>query len=663
MPSQHTPEDRETAEQISIRQRILEESLHLRNQQNLTPPIPSNDSAVWATTAATLSIVSPPERNNVPAFTYSYGETWTLPTADEIDLAVNKPKKAKKKSEPIPDRVDNISQGVDWSGIREIRTLFANNVEMHNFINKLTRDVQASKINLIRAEQEGLPRSSGVCLVYQDARHLPMPQDKAALMKKWLAWRESFINGCRGVYNDIIRYSNDPQAIELREFNRKVPKELQWDLFCKNCHCGIRSTDENSYDVTRGAIVCMDCRNHACKQCVACHHWDFRPNITRLDDGRNYCAVCLEKQIVWECAACEEIYTVAKNPPTTFDGEQLCSKCYQQSQDNKYIMPFFNLSQSPSEVGERYPYRDMSTLRFKRLCSATGGTTIGSTRMFGVEIECIAQSEKEIARLASASPRVLGIGTDNSIRPDNPHQRGIEIRTPRLGGAMGETFMVELSKYLVKNKFMTNASCGFHIHIDGGSDFIKSSAGKESKIGNHAKFLFMFYWIFEDVFQSFLPVTRRENKYCQSLKHAFSLSKVMNAGSLEDIEKIWYSTVRKDHIENSKRSHHHDTRYYGTNLHTLLAENHMEIRYHSGTIQAERILEWVNIHTRIMDKIAADAITYEQLVSVSHIIDMDEKTQAMFDLLKFGKPSQHYFLGRQAKFKVEKKLTEETLTL
>jgi hypothetical protein len=115
------------------------------------------------------------------------------------------------------------------------------------------------------------------------------------------------------------------------------------------------------------------------------------------------------------------------------------------------------------------------------------------------------------------------------------------------------------------------------------------------------KTLMLFYLVFDDVIRAMLPRSRRINTYCRQLSGAFHLTELMDTNSVGDIEKLWYRTGDAEHIQSEKRMKGSATRYHGVNLHSLLHAGHLEVRYHSGTTSAAKILHWTALHQAILD--------------------------------------------------------------
>lgn len=298
-------------------------------------------------------------------------------------------------------------------------------------------------------------------------------------------------------------------------------------------------------------------------------------------------------------------------------------------------------------LNDGYPERRFSW----RLAWVIGkfGTIIKSKRIFSAEIEAFTD-ESRMGFLAQHLPKEMGIGSDSSITTDNAAQYPFEIQTPRIGGTKGEELLFRVGTILKGAGAHVNDSCGMHVHLDGKGILPDSRRKYPTSLIQ----LFKAYLVFEDVIMSLLPYSRRDNDFCRPFSDAFSMLKVEMCNSVLDVEKMWYEERTYDEIQNAKGHHHHSSRYFGVNFHSLLASGHLEIRFHSGTTNPRKILEWANLHLLIMDLAASKQFTPELLRDAQKTKNLKEKTKILFDAIGLSPSSQQYFYGRQKKFSNKK---------
>ncbi len=224
------------------------------------------------------------------------------------------------------------------------------------------------------------------------------------------------------------------------------------------------------------------------------------------------------------------------------------------------------------------------------------------------------------------------------------------MQFPLMAGNAGEGVIKDVCKVLSNTETKVNSSCGFHLHISI-DDWQKMDTGEyypNDPKTQILKDIFMFYLCFENVIMSFLPKTRRTNSFCRPLANCYHLTEIAEARNSEQIDEIWYR-ANGENLKNQKAEKKHGSRYRGINMHTLLSENHLEIRYHSGTTNSKKILEWTNLHLQIIDWLVAGS-GYSNWRNSLELVDLGEKTDYFFRLIGLTKESEDYFRTRQMKF-------------
>lgn len=404
-------------------------------------------------------------------------------------------------------------------------------------------------------------------------------------------------------------------------------------LTCEHCQVGISNTSINCLSITRGTI----------------------------------CSACLDLYDL--CIDCN-LYVLRFNSFEDYEDNIRCPGCYEffsENQDIEYRSPI-----ATNELLDIYSLGDI----------------VKSNRKFGIELECFTESEKNIKKILNDKRfKVIGLGSDSSIRGSN----GVEWRTPPVSGNKGEQLVKDFCTSLVEQGFKTNKSCGFHLHIDGSGitnslndkvdhrqeildyltrtnpemspetiyshvqrisdEDVRTNFGQITGLESKIKKLFCFYLAYESVILSFLPPSRRANQYCRPLSTSYHIQEIIDANSNDDIERIWYRESQKERLLSFKGNNQHQTRRKGINIHSLLAQGHIEIRFHSGTVNPRKVLEWINLHTRILDVVEEISINYEELLAISFSLSMSEKTDSFFKKLGLSKESESYFRARQEKFK------------
>lgn len=301
--------------------------------------------------------------------------------------------------------------------------------------------------------------------------------------------------------------------------------------------------------------------------------------------------------------------------------------------------------------GDDLPYRDYGRKKILFAKNNFNTDIIQSKRAFGVELEAYAHSNNSIVDIAGDIDYTVGITGDGSLK-----EKGFELQFPLVNGNYAEELIKETTGILKRHESFVDATCGFHVHL-------------QSKADEHT-FVFiqrlMFVaTIFDDVIMSFLPKSRRENRYCKPLSSYINLDRLLKAKTKIDLDRIWYKGYYDSSIKDEKTRKYSDTRYYGFNFHCYLSKyKHLEIRHHTGTINAEKILHWANLHTLILDavrksvKCCSDINNWSKKDMFLSLYDkkyetgnLDKATEVLFDFIGLSDSSRQHFLSRQVRFK------------
>lgn len=203
-------------------------------------------------------------------------------------------------------------------------------------------------------------------------------------------------------------------------------------------------------------------------------------------------------------------------------------------------------------------------------------------KKFGIEIECFS---KKISREGLAEELLrVGIPTvvanrttqsnqwkivrDGSIYAPSSDYFAMEVVSPPLKGSDGIRQIEAVCQVLEQFEFQVNTTCGFHVHIEVGSlrteDLVR---------------LYKFYGHFEaSVIDNLMPRSRRgsTNYYCQSIRcFPWKFDCVTTWKSLSQV--------------------FHRSRYLKVNIEAYGRHGTVEFRQHSGTVEAEKIINWMQI--------------------------------------------------------------------
>lgn len=230
------------------------------------------------------------------------------------------------------------------------------------------------------------------------------------------------------------------------------------------------------------------------------------------------------------------------------------------------------------------------------------------TRKFGVEIEAFFKSSRGIDKLKnllqqqgvaigngdrSAQMGVWKVTSDSSIRANGG--RAFELVSPILEGQAGLEELAKVCQALKECGARINKSCGLHIHFDAEGFDVQTW---KNLLINYAKI--------EDAIDAFMPTSRRANNntYCQSMKgHEASLQ---SATTVERVISLMGSS-----------------RYKKVNVHSYARHKTVEFRQHSGSVEFEKIKNWILFLHNLVVVSAHRILTETTLESLSDFNQAD----------------------------------------
>jgi hypothetical protein len=171
--------------------------------------------------------------------------------------------------------------------------------------------------------------------------------------------------------------------------------------------------------------------------------------------------------------------------------------------------------------------------------------------------------------------------------------------------------------------------------------------------------LFTVYYFADDFIMQLLPHSRRNNKYCLPLWKEFNVTEIDRLDNLADFEKMWYQLDDLHHIQQKKGDPKDITRRHGANFHILMCQGHFELRYHSGTINADKILYWVALNQALINLADTERDNFsdirQTLEDIKFIQNLALRRKKMYDLLALPQDARDYWESRAKKFTDEDK--------
>ena len=224
---------------------------------------------------------------------------------------------------------------------------------------------------------------------------------------------------------------------------------------------------------------------------------------------------------------------------------------------------------------------------------------------FGVEIEAYnCTQEKLLHELSEAGIRVAIEGythrttehwklvTDSSLSGNDT----FELVSPILAGEAGLKELETVCWVLDLCDVKVNDSCGFHVHMD--------AAGFSMETWKN---LALTYKHLEPVIDSFMPGSRRNNQYCQSL-HGISDRAIRDASTITDLQCVF-----------------NNRRYYKLNLEAYSRHQTVEFRQHSGTTNYTKMEKWIRFLNGLVTFASAASLPDRTTLESLHFLGEKEK--------------------------------------
>lgn len=244
---------------------------------------------------------------------------------------------------------------------------------------------------------------------------------------------------------------------------------------------------------------------------------------------------------------------------------------------------------------------------------------------YGIELETCVEPDKAQEMIIELERTGIPFrhGTDGSIAPTSGNI-GIEWRSEILTSTIVEPAVKDFITLARKFDVKVNESCGFHLHTSNKHFFQKTYLDKV-----------MFFWSsIEDVLFSTQPQTRYNNHYCQRKLKDYLLHSFENI-PVEKCKLIEYAG-------------YHD-RYMALNIASLARHGTIEVRLHNGTLNSDKIIQWIKLITAIYEY----ALTRYNKVEVDELFRTtisEEKISKVFKLLNLKDDTIVHFMSRIDRF-------------
>ena len=224
-------------------------------------------------------------------------------------------------------------------------------------------------------------------------------------------------------------------------------------------------------------------------------------------------------------------------------------------------------------------------------------------RTFGIELEIVHSNKTKLRKAIISRGIACSIEGYNHITrrhwkivTDASVHGGYELVSPVLKGAEGLNEVKLVCEALEEVGAIINKTCGFHAHF--GTDDFKDTI----KVWRN---LYINYATLESDIDAFMPPSRRNNIYCKTLKVSNWKEKMQSAQTLVDLERA--ITGRN--------------RYFKLNSQSYWRHGTVEFRQHSGTIEFEKIKNWLMFCARLIELSKKEKLTFSGDRALAKLLD------------------------------------------
>jgi hypothetical protein len=359
------------------------------------------------------------------------------------------------------------------------------------------------------------------------------------------------------------------------------------EVTCAECDVDITGNSEHDHDLE----VCCDCIEEKYESCQHCDELYPKTDMIEIDSDEFVCDDCFGDHYA-ECNSCNEIM-VEDDTYWSEGGDSYCNDCYYDHYTHcsdcscELDVDYANYN----DHGESYCddcYGDPTEVDL----DSYGVVDIRLSKSFeknkfaravGLEIEACNPHYDELERDLYANNFEIKnnwrIVHDGSISPSGEDDVGREFVTR--GGLSGDELYMSINNMtsiLTREDWYVNKSCGLHVHIDARDLRARQLA-----------YILAVAKLCEPVIYKMMPPSRSNTRWAKRIP--MSTEQILRIHDEEDFIDAWY----RSHGTNPSMEKYNDSRYCGVNMHSRVIHGSIEFRHHSGTLNPEKIINWIEI--------------------------------------------------------------------
>lgn len=372
--------------------------------------------------------------------------------------------------------------------------------------------------------------------------------------------------------------------------SEEVIEQLESETsLCCDCDSQISRTDE--YYNSDGDEICEECSdNYVC--CTECGDTTAQNDSLRFDSD-DWCEECYAENV----ASCVECGEEGHNDDMYWEDDGVyCDGCYDYRENQRNASVDWNVfSNDYVKTNQDFvnPTRDKYASDSFHL--------IPSKRYMGVEIETNYQEyvdrqdvtydlrqairETRIGDESSSSSNLgrLNVVSDGSVLGENHEHGGEVVLDPRRGDILNKDISTICEQLTNHHNAYVSRRTGLHVHID-----------CRDYDWYHFLVLSMMVKYIEPHIYTWVPKSRLDGRWCKPLSQSFQDFRYVD--DRDSFVEFWYDNGGYD------TDKYNDKRYHGFNLHSHFQANQgLEIRYHGGTLNPDKIRHWCVFWSNLVD--------------------------------------------------------------
>ena len=320
-------------------------------------------------------------------------------------------------------------------------------------------------------------------------------------------------------------------------------------IFCNNCDGEFK---EEEIKIICDEAVCIRCENTYFLRCYDCND-HIHEDKAYYGGDEAHCQDCYYENF-YSCEDCGE--PVHYDESYCRNDEYYCEYCYDHL------------------GGDAQSLIDSKPLSYRGVANVSDDC---DDRLVGIEAECIYPHKDSMS-----SPENWSMCSDGSIsRPDG--YSSVEWVSRPANGEKLRATINNLIKWASEENGEVNRSCGLHVHIDATDTTWRDLVGIALVTHKIEPYVF-----------KMMPLSRRNSNWCAELP--LSAGSLASISSEEEFIDLWYDAAGSE-PSNDK---YNDARYMGLNLHARYYLGTIEFRYHSGTLNRDKITNWIKLCNSIV---------------------------------------------------------------